>query len=127
MARAVYRFASDTTSRRFASRRCRRAASLTSLEQMLSVEPGLDPLGHLDLVGGGQQCGFADAVQVHPHKVGGWTLCVQIAFNSAGGGVSHCALLITSNCHGVQRMERRGSSRTTARVALLSCSYAAAT
>ena len=103
------------------------AEALASLEQMLSVEPGLNPLGQLDLVGRGEQCGLADAVQVHPHKVGGRTLCVQIAFNSAGGGVSHSALLITSNCHGVQRVERRGSSRTTARVTLLNCSYAAVT
>ena len=70
------------------------AEPLTGVEQMLGVKPGLDALGEFDLVGGVEQRGLADAVQVHPHEVGGWALSVQIAVNPAGGGVCHCGLLI---------------------------------
>ena len=39
-------------------------------EQALGVEAGLDPLGQLDLLLGGQQRGLADGVEVHAHEVG---------------------------------------------------------
>ncbi len=82
------------------------AEALAGVEQMLGVEPSLNPLGQLDLVGRVEQRGLSDAVQIHPHEVGSWTLGVQIIVNPAGGGVCHCGLLITLNCHGVQRLKR---------------------
>src|SRR3712207_28303 len=39
-------------------------------EQPLGVEAGLDALGELDLLLGGQQGGLADGVEVHAHQVG---------------------------------------------------------
>ena len=46
---------------------------------MLGVKPGLDALGQLDFVGGGEQRRLADAVQVHAHQVRCGALSVQIA------------------------------------------------
>ena len=44
--------------------------SLDDAQQMLGVQAGLDALGQLDLVGGGEQRDLADLVQVDAHQVG---------------------------------------------------------
>ena len=77
-----------TTSRRFASSRWSLAArpSATIVAQvgaqlgrdrrrsvgelLLGEEAGLDPLGEVDLLRGGEQLGAADAVEVRPDQVG---------------------------------------------------------
>ena len=65
------------------------AQALTGFEQVLGVQTRLDPLGQIHLVLGGQQSRFPDPVQIHAHKIGGWTLGVQVAVKPGGGGVCH--------------------------------------
>ena len=93
MPRPVYRFAMLTTSRRFASsrwflaarpsvddraqvgrqlrRRARCRSSSAEREALLGEQSGLDALGQVDLLLGGEQLGPADAVEVGPDQVGG--------------------------------------------------------
>ena len=78
---AAGRLAVADDRREFAFAVRRRDAS--GFEQMLRVKPGLDALRELDLVGGVEQGGLADAVQIHAHEVGGWTLGVQIVVDAA--------------------------------------------
>jgi hypothetical protein len=101
--------------------------ALPGFEQMLGVEPGLDALGQLDLVGRIEQRGLADAVQIHAHQVGGWALSVQIAVNPACGGICHSALPIGLNCHVVQRPVHAMSSHRAAISHPLTCANVRAT
>ena len=61
---------------------------------MLGVQAGLDSLGEFDLVGGVEQSGLADPVQVHAHQVRGWALSIQIAINPDCVGFCHGGLLM---------------------------------
>ena len=74
------------------------AQALPRVEQVLRVKPCLDALGEFDLVGGVEQGGFADAVQIHAHEVSGWALSVQVVVDAGSGGICHDGLLIGSNC-----------------------------
>ena len=79
---------------------------LARVEQMLGVEADLDALGEFDFVLGGEQGGFADAVQIHAHEVGGGALGVQIAVvigagdlrAERGGDLCHGGLLTGFRC-----------------------------
>ena len=92
-------------------------------QQVLGEEPGLDPLGQLYLVLCGEQGGFADAVQIDAHQVGGWTLGVQVAIKTAGGGICHDGLLIGWNFHELQRPERAKSSHLFGGSHVLICGF----
>jgi hypothetical protein len=70
---------------------------------MLCVKPGLDPLREFNLVGGVEQSRLANAVQIHAHKISGWTLSVQILVEAAECGIRHRGLLLGSNCQELQR------------------------
>ena len=48
-----------------------RSVAAPSAELLLGEQAGLDPLGEVDLLLGGEQLGAADAVEVGPHQVGG--------------------------------------------------------
>ena len=70
------------------------AEALTRVQQVLGIQAGLDALGQLHLVLGGQQRGLSDPVEIHAHKVGGGALGVQIAVSPGSGGVAMGASLI---------------------------------
>ena len=70
-------------------------------EQVRGVEPGLDALGQLDLVGGGQQGDLADLVEVHADQVGRGGRLVQVEQGRRGGEA----------VDGRRRLDRRGRPR----------------
>ncbi|SLA29119.1 Uncharacterised protein [Mycobacteroides abscessus subsp. massiliense] len=74
------------------------AKTLLGVEKVLGVEPRLNPFGQLDFVLRCEQGGLANAVQIHPNEIGGWTLGVQIlglgGAGRTGGGVCHRCLLV---------------------------------
>jgi hypothetical protein len=59
------------------------AQPLPGRQQMLRVKTGFDALCELYLIGGVEQSGLADAVQIHAHQISGWTLSVQILVEAA--------------------------------------------
>jgi hypothetical protein len=48
------------------------------VEHVLGEHPGLDALGQVDLLLGREQCGLADAVEVHADEVGRGALRVEV-------------------------------------------------
>ena len=77
---------------------------------MPGIEAGLDPLGQIDFILGGQQGGFADSVEIDADEISGRTLGVQIAVNR-GSDVCHGGLLIGTDCQAFQRLTTVQSSR----------------
>ena len=90
------------------------AETLLGVEHVLRVKPSFDALGEFDLVGGVEQGGLANAIEIHAHQVSGWALGVQIAVDAACGGICHYGLLLGWNCHELQRRNGPKSSHAVA-------------
>jgi hypothetical protein len=52
--------------------------AVRGLQHVLGEHTGLDALGELDLLRGGQQRGLADTIEVHPDQIGRGSLSVQV-------------------------------------------------